>query len=268
MIPYHENVSVMIRVLYIDDEAACLNLVKVFLEEKGCFAVDTVTSVKKALEMMVAKHYDVLVSDYSMPEIDGLEFLHMVRQRGNSIPFVLFSGRGREEVVIEAYNSGVSFYVQKGDDVEAQFAELTHKVRQAVARHSAEEHLRIRQLQARMAIDLARIASWEFDLHTNLFWFDDIFYELLGTTADREGGHTMDTETYLREFVHPDDIGRVLEFMQRGMYDWLDECQQVEHRMVRRDGEVREVIVRVGLLKDPNGQVTKVVGVNRDVTQR
>lgn len=258
----------MIQMLYVDDEAASLALVKIFLEKAGGFTVDTATSVKEAVRMMGVKHYDALVSDYSMPEIDGLEFLHMVRQKDDGLPFILFSGRSREEVVIKAFDSGVSFYVQKGYDMEAQFAELAHKVRQAVARYAAEEDLRTKQLQARMAIDLARIASWEYDVRSNLYVFDDIFYELLGTTAAREGGHTMDTETYLREFVHPDDVGSVLKFMQMGQADWPSEYQQMEHRMVRRDGAVRKVVVRVGLLKDPQGCVIKVVGVNQDVTDR
>ncbi|MDW5562080.1 MAG: response regulator [Methanomassiliicoccus sp.] len=257
----------MIEMLYVDDEGYSLDLVKTFLEETGDFTVDTATSVREAKDMMASKSYDALVSDYSMPEIDGLEFLHMVRERDGGIPFILFSGRSREEVVIEAYNGGASCYVQKGYDLEVQFAELAHKVRQAVARHVAEEHLRVRQLQARMAIDLAKIASWEFDVRTNLYVFDDIFYELLGTTAECEGGYTMDAETYLREFVHPEDVERVLEFMMTGTR-WQCDYLQIEHRMMRRDGEVRDVIVRVGLLKDACGNVLKVVGINQDVTGR
>jgi PAS domain S-box-containing protein len=258
----------MIRLLYVDDEASCLKLVKIFLEETGEFAVDTVTSVREAMNKLASGNYDALISDYSMPESDGLEFLHLVREKDDSIPFILFSGRSREEVVIEAYNGGASFFVQKGDDLDPQFIELAHKVRQAVARHKAEEELRTRQLQARMAIDMARIASWEFDLRTNMFQFDDIFLELLGTTAEREGGHTMDTETYLREFVHPDDRELAIEFMNRGAGEWSSEFQQIEHRMIRRDGAVRKLRVRVGLLKDSLGNVIKVVGVNQDITDQ
>jgi DNA-binding NarL/FixJ family response regulator len=48
------------------------------------------------------------------------------------VPFIIFTGKGREEVVIEALNSGADFYIQKGGDPKAQFAELAHKIRQAV----------------------------------------------------------------------------------------------------------------------------------------
>jgi DNA-binding NtrC family response regulator len=85
----------MIRLLYVDDEASCLKLVKIFLEETGEFAVDTVTSVREAMNKLASGNYDALISDYSMPESDGLEFLHLVREKDDSIPFLLFSGRSR-----------------------------------------------------------------------------------------------------------------------------------------------------------------------------
>lgn len=85
--------------------------------------------------------FDAIVSDYQMPGMDGIAFLKAVRGSGNAIPFILFTGRGREEIVIEAIDAGVDFYVQKGGDPNAQFTELAHKVRQAVSRRSAEAAL-------------------------------------------------------------------------------------------------------------------------------
>ena len=60
-----------------------------------------------------------------MPDMNGIEFLKKVRASGNTIPFVLFTGRGREEVVIEALNEGANFYLQKGGEPKSQFAELS-----------------------------------------------------------------------------------------------------------------------------------------------
>ena len=58
--------------------------------------------------------YDAIISDYQIPDMDGIEFLKKVRSSGNSIPFIIFTGKGREEVVIEALNAGADFYLQKG----------------------------------------------------------------------------------------------------------------------------------------------------------
>lgn len=63
-----------IRVLYVDDEEALLEMGKLFLEQKGEFSVDTVLSAPEALGILSKKTYDAIVSDYKMPEMDGIEF--------------------------------------------------------------------------------------------------------------------------------------------------------------------------------------------------
>jgi PAS domain S-box-containing protein len=91
---------------------------------------------------MESATYDAIISDYQMPEMDGIKFLKQIRSSGNSIPFILFTGRGREEVVIEAINSGADFYLQKGGDPNAQFAELSYKLKIAVERKRAVNALK------------------------------------------------------------------------------------------------------------------------------
>lgn len=128
-------------VLYVDDEPALLEICKLFLESEGNISVDIIASAPEALDILKKKNYDVIISDYQMPEMDGLEFLKRVRATDKTIPFILFTGRGREEVVIDAINNGVDFYIQKGGDPKAQFAELSHKIRKAVSRQQAEQSL-------------------------------------------------------------------------------------------------------------------------------
>lgn len=132
-----------IHVLYVDDEPALLEVGKIFLERDREFVVSTVTSAVDALKLLREQDFDVIISDYQMPEMDGIEFLKSVRTSGACIPFILFTGRGREEVVIEALNEGVDFYLQKGGDPRSQFAELSHKVRIAVENHRAAEKIQI-----------------------------------------------------------------------------------------------------------------------------
>lgn len=127
-----------ISILYVDDEPDLLILGKRFLENTGEFRVDTATLAKEALSSPQIRSYDAIVSDYQMPGMDGIAFLKAVRQQYGDIPFILFTGKGREEVIIEAINNGADFYLQKGGNPEAQFAELSHKIRQAVRRKQAE----------------------------------------------------------------------------------------------------------------------------------
>jgi len=132
----------MIRLLYVDDEPDLLQICRLFLEREGEFNVTISESAVDGLEKMRTGSIDVIVSDYQMPGMDGIAFLKAVRTLSADMPFILFTGRGREEVVIDAINNGVDFYLQKGGDPIAQFSELGHKVRQAFRRKRAEEDLR------------------------------------------------------------------------------------------------------------------------------
>jgi PAS domain S-box-containing protein len=122
----------MISVLLVDDEPVLLDIGRIFLERTNEFTVTQADSAKEALLLLGQTHYDAIVSDYEMPTMDGLAFLAHVRSSWPDVPFILFTGRGREEVVIEALNSGADFYLQKGGDPKSQFTELTHKIKQAV----------------------------------------------------------------------------------------------------------------------------------------
>jgi CheY-like chemotaxis protein len=131
--------SAMISILYVDDEPVLLEVAKVFLERSGQFRVDCVASATEALEVMKTRSYDAVISDYQMPEMDGIAFLMRVRETWPTLPFIIFTGRGREDVVIEALNCGADHYLQKGGEPKSQFAELMHTITRSVERQRANE---------------------------------------------------------------------------------------------------------------------------------
>lgn len=143
-------------ILYVDDEDILLTATKVYLERSGKFFVDTASSASEGLNKLTENEYDAIISDYEMPEMNGITFLSTVRSAGNDIPFIIFTGRGREDVVIDALNNGVDFYLQKGGQPKAQFAELTNKITQAVRRKRAENEI---EASKKMAIALLNAAS-------------------------------------------------------------------------------------------------------------
>ncbi|HWQ65441.1 MAG TPA: response regulator [Methanospirillum sp.] len=117
-----------IRILHIDDEPIILDITRIYLERTGNIQVDTVTEAQEALRLLEEFRYDAIISDYEMPVMDGIEFLKEVRECGYDLPFILFTGRGREEVVIRAFNNGATYYLQKGGDPGSQYTELVKKV--------------------------------------------------------------------------------------------------------------------------------------------
>jgi len=178
----------MFSILYVDDEPALLEITRLFLEKDGEFSVDTATSGQAALALLGKKKYDAVVSDYQMPGMDGIGFLKQVRASGNPVPIIIFTGRGREEIVIQALNEGADFYLQKGGHPAAQFAELSNKVRYAILRRRAEESLRQEEAQLRQIIDLVPHMIFAKDRDGNYILANRAVAEGYNTTvAELEG---------------------------------------------------------------------------------
>jgi DNA-binding response OmpR family regulator len=130
-----------ISVIYVDDEPSLLEIGRLFLQKSGTFTVTTAESADEAIQTLKKQSFDAIISDYQMPGMDGIAFLKYLRKAGDTTPFIIFTGKGREDVVIEALNEGADFYLQKGGDPKSQFAELSNKVRYAVTRRQGEERL-------------------------------------------------------------------------------------------------------------------------------
>lgn len=143
----------MISVLHIDDEQDFLDLTRAFLEKGGDIRLEGVTSAEGALERLKETRYDAIVSDYQMAGMDGISLLKHLRERGDPIPFIILTGRGREQVAIEALNSGADFYLQKGVDPKVHFIELRNLINQAVSRRQAVEALQESERRYRNVVE-------------------------------------------------------------------------------------------------------------------
>jgi len=130
-----------IRILHVDDETGFLKVAKQILETRD-FKVDMASSVEEAIEKLKRIRYEVIVSDYQMPGKDGLQFLQELRKAGNQIPFIIFTGKGREEVAIRALNLGADCYLNKVGDPETVYTELEYAVRKTAKGKRAEEALK------------------------------------------------------------------------------------------------------------------------------
>lgn len=168
------------RVLYVDDEPGLLELGKIFLEHDGQFTVDTVTSAAAALDLLAQHPYDAIIADYQMPDMDGIGLLKRVRGSGNTIPFILFTGRGREEVVIQALNEGADFYLQKGGDPTPQFTELAHKTQKAVLQKRAENAVILRESYLTAIIENQPGLVWLKDLDGRFLAANEAFARSCG----------------------------------------------------------------------------------------
>lgn len=130
-----------IRILHVDDEPDFAEMAGAFLEQvSDDFEVVSEQSADDGLNRLESEDVDCVVSDYQMPGRDGLEFLEAVRERDPEIPFILFTGRGSEEIASEAISVGVTDYLQKGTGTD-KFDVLANRIRNAVDQYRTEQEL-------------------------------------------------------------------------------------------------------------------------------
>jgi len=146
---------------------------------------------------------------------------------------------------------------------------IATKASAEIERIAIEHELEESRHMLAKAMDLTNLVSWEMDPGTGLFIFNDRFYALYGTSAMREGGYLMAPEKYTKEFVYPEDRESVASVfnVDRAPAD-PDGEYQMEHRIIRRDGEVRHIVVRVGTTKEPGRETIRIHGANQDITDR
>ena len=125
--------SAAISLLCVDDDPQILTLLKSFLEREPGFIVETSTSAAGALDLLEERHFDAVLSDYYMPEMDGIALLREIRARGIPALFVIFTGRHIARVAIDTLNNGGNFYMQKGSEFLDEIPKLIEFLRKRKA---------------------------------------------------------------------------------------------------------------------------------------
>jgi PAS domain S-box-containing protein len=142
-------------------------------------------------------------------------------------------------------------------------------MRDITERKRSEEALLVSQAQVSEAMDLSHIVYWEFDVGTQTYIFNDPFYALYGTTAEQEGGYRMTREEYAKRFMHPDDLPIFRHAVERNDSSaGPGFVANIEHRIIRRDGDVRHILAQTRVINDDSGHHKRIYGANQDITER
>ncbi|MDB5324193.1 MAG: signal transduction histidine kinase, nitrogen specific, NtrB, partial [Phycisphaerales bacterium] len=267
------SARIPLHVLVVEDsDDGCTLLVRKL--QHGGYEV-THRRVDSALELGAAldlDHWDLVISDYSMPGFNGLQALKLVQEHGLDVPFILVSGAIGEDVAVEAMNAGAHDYVLK-DNLARLIPAVTRELREAQMRHqraSAEQKLReheesIRESEGRFR-QLAESINEVFWIISadgqKMIYISAPYEEIWGRPC-----HELyaNPRAWLQG-VHPDDRERLEKavFTQNGMAERIDE----EYRIVRPDETVRWVSARGFPVRNEEGRVYRVAGVCEDITDR
>jgi len=249
-----------IQILLVDDEPELADLTTTYLErENDRFSTETAASVSEGLDRLSDREFDCLISDYDMPGQNGIEFPESVREEYPDIPFILYTGKGSEEVASEAISAGVTDYLQK-EAGTSQYTVLANRI------HNAVERYRSRQAVEQTEQKLSQLAERTDDV---LFMFDGDWSELLFLNSAFEDIWGMPVERVEEnpvafiERIHPEDRDKARRSMERLSKGRPDE---IEYRVVPPDGDQRWVRGQTKPVFDDDGAVTRIVGFVRDIT--
>ena len=248
-----------IRVLHVDDEPSLLRIAKQCLEMQGSFRVDTASSVEEASEKLKKETYDAVVSDYKMPGKDGLEFLKELRQSGNTIPFLIFTGKGREEVAIKALNLGADQYLHKTGDPETVYCELAYAIRRTAERKRAETALKALGEKYKRLFESAVEGILVNGSDGKVSSLNQAAANILGYSSPKELIGKPAVELY----ADPESRARLLqELMEKGY------VKERELTWRKKDGTLIEILASVIVQKDEKGNMLRTEGIIRDITEK
>jgi PAS domain S-box-containing protein len=226
-----------IRVLHVDDDPDFADMAATFLErEDDRFEVLTATGVDAGLDRLVEEGVDCVVSDYDMPGRNGIEFLETVRSERPKLPFVLFTGRGSEEIASRAISAGVTEYLQKRGGTD-QYTVLANRIANSVRAFRAETAVTRSEERYHNLVDTAPIPIIVFDRRREMVYSNDAAVEFFhaDTPADLDGRTVTD-------FLHPDDRERATARFERLMTEGVA-LSETEFRLRTVDGEIKVATV-------------------------
>jgi PAS domain S-box-containing protein len=255
------NERKLIRVLHVDDDSNLLRISKQFMEMEGPLQVDTALSVEEALEKLEKEKYDIVVSDYQMPEKAGLEFLKTLRSKGNAIPFIMFTGKGREEVAIKALNLGASQYLNKTGETTTVYRELVHSITELVKVRKSEEALRESEEKLRAILSSSPDAITVFDLSGNVVELNQAALKLHGFSTREEA---IGKNSF--EFVSPQHQQRAREVFENTLKK--GSVKNEEFTLLTKDGQDFLAELSASVVVDSKGNPTSIAAITKDITDR
>ena len=254
--------STHIKVLAVDDEPDLCSLTKQFLEMSGNIQVDTAGSVREAMSMLASKRYGAIVSDYQMPEEDGIQFLKSLRAAGERTPFILFTGKGREEVVIEALNNGADAYLQKGGGAVPQYTELGHRIHGLVQRSQAEKALHDSEERFNQVANNADEWIWEVDSKGLIIYSNSVVERIIGYKPEE-----LVDKVHFFDLKPIEDREHIKQSALAAFKDKLP-IRAFINRSLTKSGEIVLLETSGIPFEDETGRMIGYRGTNKDITAR
>ncbi|BAY11512.1 PAS domain-containing protein [Calothrix sp. NIES-2098] len=225
---------------------------------------------------------DIVLVDYFLPDLDGREFLSQLQLKTGQLflPVIVVTGQGNEAIAVQAIKAGAQDYLVQGSitadglrvavNAAIENMQLRNQLQQALQqvqdelaeRKRTEKILQDNQQSLRLALEAARMGTWDWNILTNQIQWSSNLEALFGFAPGEFDG----TYATFISRIHPDDRDRVLESINAAITTGAD--YKIEFRVLYANGDVRWALSQGKVFYDQTGQPVRMAGVDLDITER
>ena len=249
-----------IKLLHIDDEEDSLKLLKLFLNEiNPLIIINSISSSTQALTVLESKSFDIIISDYQMPEIDGLELLQIIRRKHDNTPFIILTGKSKEEIAIKALNLGVDFYIQKISDPIVLYTELNHLILQTIEKRRHIIALIKAEERYRALTENSGVGFYQVALNGEITFLNKSMMQILEIPDLKE---KKDKKNVF--YIAPESLPIVAKHKEKRL---KNETSTYQISIITLNGNKRVGIISGASIKDKNGKIDSFIGSFTDITE-
>ena len=255
-----------LKILFVEDVMSDAELIWHEIEKKNIsFSKVLVDTIDNYLENMKDFEPDIIISDYKLPQFDGMAALLLRNKLAPLTPFILVTGSINEEVAVDFIKAGADDYILK-ENLSRLVPAITasiNKIKLANEKKTAEDELQKSELRLQKAQFIAHVGNWELDLSSKLIWSSD---EALRIYGFDKRSHEIPLEL-IKKSPLPEYRALLDETLDRLLK--YNEPYEVEFNIMRAsDGAIRSIYSKAELVVAPDGEHATIIGVIQDITDR
>lgn len=255
-----------LKILFVEDVRTDAELIWHEIEKNNItFSGVVIDNEQNYVEHLKIFEPDLIISDYALPQFDGMSALRLRNEYTPLTPFILVTGSVNEEIAVECMKAGADDYILK-ENLSRLGASITNSIKKlklTKAKAIAEEELHKSELRLQKAQSIANVGNWELDLSSKLVWCSDEAKRIYGLSYE---GHEIPYEI-IKKNPLPEFRGMLDETLDRLLK--YNETYEIEFEIKRvNDGTIRSIYSKAELVVEPDYEQVKVIGVIQDITER